>query len=142
MSTSFSEFLSPLIGRCLLGWLFLAEVVHYGGNWKDTVYLMTIAHTPAAAGVLFLALVVVILGSLSLILGFHTRHGAMLLFSVTVIAAVSMHAYWVIHDEILRQSVFQLFVRDIAVAGGLLVLVGAGSGPIAIDNRLAGKKSG
>ncbi len=141
MSTSISEFLSPLIGRWLLAWFFLAEVGKYGGSWKDTIYLMSISHVPAAAGVLFLAMIFMILGSLSLILGFHTRHGAMLLFSVTVVAAVSMHAFWLIDDEIVRQSVFQLFARDIAVAGGLLALVGMGSGPIAID-RVAGKKKG
>ena len=70
-----------------------------------------------------------ILGSLSLLLGLHTRHGAMLLFGVTIVATVLMHAFWQIHDNAAaRQADFDLFSRNVAIAGGLLLLVGMGPG--------------
>jgi len=35
---------------------------------------------------------------------------------------------------------FDFFARNIAIAGGLLLLVGMGPGPIAVDNRMVAKK--
>ncbi|MBU6298783.1 MAG: DoxX family protein [Alphaproteobacteria bacterium] len=138
---SISEFLSPLIGRLVLTWFFLSQVAHYGGDWSGTVSLMTFSGVPAAAFVLLVALMLLILGSLSLLFGFHTRHGAVLLFGVTIVATVLMHNFWQINDNVsARAADFQLFACNVAIAGGLLLLVGMGPGPIALDNRLTGKR--
>jgi putative oxidoreductase len=137
---SFSEYFSPLVGRLVLAWFFLSQVARYGGTWDHTILEMKVAEVPAAPLVLVFVLTLLILGSLSLIFGFHTRHGAMLLFAVTVIAAMLMHAFWRLSDYDGRQAEFDLFALDIAVAGGLLLLVGMGPGPIAIDNRMGGGK--
>jgi len=136
---SASEFLSPVIGRLVIAWFFLAQVSYYGGDWDATVELMTFRNVPAAPFVLLIALLLLVLGSLSLILGFHVRYGAMLLFGVTIITTVLMHDFWRIHgNAIARHADFELFARGIAIAGGLLLLVGIGPGPLAIDN--GGKK--
>jgi putative oxidoreductase len=138
---SVSEYLSPLVGRLVFVWFFLCQLLHYGGNWGATVSLMNFAGVPAAAFLLLVALMLVILGSLSLLLGFHTRHGAVLLFGVTIIATVLMHAFWQINDnQAARQVDFELFARNVAIAGGLLLLVGLGPGPFALDNRQNQKK--
>jgi len=136
---SASEFLSPTIGRLVIAWFFLAQVAFYGGDWDATVSLMTFRGIPAAPFLLLLALLLLVLGSLSLILGFHVRHGAVLLFGITIVATVLMHDFWQIHDNpVARHADFELFARGIAIAGGLLLLVGMGPGPLAIDN--SGKK--
>jgi len=136
---SASEFLSPAIGRFVIAWFFLAQVAFYGGDWNATVELMTFRGIPAAPFMLLVALLLLVMGSISLILGFHTRYGAMLLFAVTVIATTLLHDFWQIHDNpIARHADFDLFARGIAIAGGLLLLVGMGPGPLAIDN--GGKK--
>jgi putative oxidoreductase len=136
---SISEYLSPLVGRLVLAWFFLSQVGRYGGAWDRTIVDLRVADVPAAPLVLVFVLTLLILGSLSLIFGFHTRHGAMLLFAVTVIATMLMHAFWRISDYDARQTEFNFFALDLAVAGGLLLLVGMGPGPIALDNR-GGKK--
>ena len=138
---SISEYLSPLFGRLVLGWFFLSQVAVYGGDWDATVTLMTFSGVPAAPFVLALTLLIVVFGSLSLILGFHTRYGALMLFAVTIIAAVLMHNYWQIRDNpVARQSDFELFACYVAIAGGLLLLVGQGAGPVAVDNVQGGGK--
>jgi putative oxidoreductase len=137
---SLSEYLSPLFGRLIFGWFFLSQVAMYGGDWDSTVTLMTFRGVPAAPFLLALTLLIVVFGSLMLILGFHARYGAMLLFGVTIITAVLMHDYWQIRDNpVARQSDFELFACNIAIAGGLLLLVGQGAGPVAFDNA-QGKK--
>jgi putative oxidoreductase len=124
---SISEYLSPLLGRLVLAWFFLAQVGYYG--------------VPLAPLLLVVTLMLLILGSLSLIFGFHTRHGAMLLFGVVLIATMLMHDFWRIADNAsARQADFDLFARNIAIAGGLLLLVGMGPGPVALDNRMGAPK--
>jgi putative oxidoreductase len=138
---SVSEYLSPLLGRWLLAWFLLAQVVHYGGDWDGTITLMTFQGIPMAPLVLILALTVLILGSLSLIFGFHTRHGAMMLFGATILSTLLMNDFWKIdNNAATRLADFELFARDIAIAGGFLLLVGMGPGPLALDNRMDGKK--
>jgi putative oxidoreductase len=137
---SFSEQISPLIGRWAIAWFFLSAAWDRAVHWDTTIQLMAMQHIPAPPPLLALALIVMTLGGLSLFLGYHTRHGAMVLFGFTVVVTVLMHDYWHIHKAIDRAADYELFVRNVAIAGGLLLLVGMGPGPFAFDNREAAKK--
>jgi len=132
---SFSEFISPLVGRFAFAWFFLSEVYARAGAWEANVSLMAMKQIPAPPLLFALAILVMVLGGLSLILGFHIRPGAMLLFGFTVISSVLMHDYWHIKDAAARAADYEIFARNIAIAGGLLLLIGMGAGPFALDNR-------
>jgi len=132
---SFSEYISPLIGRFALAWFFLSEVYARAGAWEANVSLMALKQIPAPPLLFALAILVMVLGGLSLLLGFHIRHGAMLLFGFTVIASALMHDYWHIKDVAARAADYEIFARNIAIAGGLLMVIGLGAGPFALDNR-------
>lgn len=131
---SFSEHLSPLVGRIVFAWFFLAQVAGYGGDWENTLTLLAFRGVPGGAFLLAVVLLLLTMGALSLIFGFHTRYGALILFVVTIIATVSLHDYWRIENAAERAADFQRFISNVAVAGGLLLLVGMGPGPIAVDN--------
>jgi putative oxidoreductase len=136
---SISELLSPLVGRLVFGWFFLTQVAIYGGDWDGT--LMTFRGIPGAAFLLALILLLLVMGSLSLILGFHARYGALILFIVTILATVSLHDYWrIVDNPSARAADFELFACSAAIAGGLLMLVGLGPGPMAVDNAKSGQK--
>lgn len=135
---SFSETISPLVGRLALAWFFLGEAWSRASAWDANVSLMTFANMPAAPVLLALAVIVMAIGGVSLLLGFHARHGAILLFGFTVVASILMHDYWNLKEAAARADVYELFARDIAIAGGLLLIVGMGAGPLALDNT--GKK--
>lgn len=135
---SFSEYISPLVGRLILAWYFLSQAFHYAGQWDVTIQLMTLKSIPAAPLLLAAALIVMILGGLSLIFGFQTRHGAVLLFGFTIIVSVAMHDFWLIKEPIARADDYQIFIANMAIAGGLLLLVGMGPGPVAIDSIKSG----
>ncbi|HUO88404.1 MAG TPA: hypothetical protein VMU08_04445, partial [Rhizomicrobium sp.] len=59
---SFSEYISPLIGRLVLAWFFLSEAVSYAGQWDATIQLMALKGIPAAPVLFTLALIVIWLG--------------------------------------------------------------------------------
>lgn len=132
---SFSEQISPFIGRWLLAWFFLSEAYGRARDWDATLVLMGMSHISYAPPLLAIALVVMVLGGLSLLLGFQTRYGAMLLFAFTIAVSVTMHAYWTIADPLARAADYDIFARNLAIAGGLLLLVGMGPGRFGIDNR-------
>jgi putative oxidoreductase len=95
---------------------------------------MHMKHISDAGPLLALAIAVMILGGVSLFLGYHTRPGALLLFGFTVVVSVLIHDYWTIANAVDRDADYDLFIRNMAIAGGLLFLVGMGPGPFALDN--------
>jgi putative oxidoreductase len=101
---------------------------------------MAAKHVPIPPLVLLVVLLLIAMGSISLLFGYHTRHAALMLFGMTMVAAVTMHDFWHFPEGHERADQFGMFVRDFAISGGLLLMVGLGPGPFAVDNR--GKAGG
>ncbi len=131
---SHGETIAALLGRLVLGWFFLVEAYSYGTDWDNTVMLLSMKDLPLAQLVLAVSLPMIVLSSLSLILGFHTRVGALTLFLITIAATVTVHDYWVLTAPVARAEDFSIFSRNIAIAAGLLLLIGMGAGKFALDN--------
>jgi len=139
---SFSETISPFLGRCILIWFYMTGAMDILANWHQIAILIEAKHVPLAPLALLVALIVIFMGCLSLLFGYHTRHGALMLFVLTVSAAVVLHDYWDVDDPARRIAEFGIFARDWAIAGGLLLMVGMGPGPFAMDNRGGGGGGG
>jgi len=137
---SFSETISPFFGRCAFVLFFLKSAGDILGNWPQITADMAAKHVPIPPLVLLVVLLVIVMGSISLLFGYHTRHAALMLFGLTMIAAVTMHDFWHFPDGHERADQFGMFVRDFAISGGLLLMVGLGPGPFAVDSR--GKSAG
>jgi putative oxidoreductase len=139
---SFSETISPFFGRCAFVYFYLSSAADIMGNWQGIAADLTARHVPLPPLVLLVGLVLTFLGGISLLFGYHTRHGAVMLFAMTIIAAFGLHDFWHYSDAAARSAQFAIFIRDFAICGGLLLLVGMGPGPFAVDNnpKSGGKK--
>jgi uncharacterized membrane protein YphA (DoxX/SURF4 family) len=137
---SFSETVSPLLGRCALVWFYASGLVNIIQHWSNFAEQLSSRHVPLPPLFLVVGLILVVMGCFSLLFGYHTRHGAVLLFGMTIVAAVTMHDFWHYADAGARAYQFGIFARDFAISGGLLMMVGMGPGPFAVDN--AGKGGG
>lgn len=138
---SFSETISPFFGRCALVWFYLTGAMGILENWQSVTADLTNKHVPLPPLVLLVVLVFIVMGSMSLLFGYQARHGAVLLFGMTIVATVTMHDFWHYTNAADRAYQFGVFSRDFAICGGLLLMVGMGPGPFAIDNSgKAGKK--
>jgi len=123
-----------LIGRVLIALVFLMTVWTGG---PATAYLQTL-HYPAPDFMSVLAHIVEWIVVISLILGVGTRYGALLGLAFVVIAFVTAHRYWEFPQA--AQGLQYVFLsKDLAIAGGLLVMFVSGGGRFSIDNMLAGK---
>jgi putative oxidoreductase len=132
---SFSETISPLLGRCALSWFYGAGAYNIVNNFAQLSHELTAKHVPMPPLLLVLAFVLMVMGTFSLLVGYHTRHGAVLLFGMTIVATVILHDYWHIADAVARKAEFEIFARDVAICGGLLMMIGMGCGPFGWDNR-------
>jgi putative oxidoreductase len=139
---SFSETISPFLGRCMLVWFYGTAGMHIVNDWAQVSGQLDIHHVPVAPAVLLVALVFIFLGCVSMLFGYHARHGAVLLFGLTAVAAFALHPFWEMANSDARTNEFEIFTRDVAICGGLLLMVGMGPGPFAIDNRTAGGGKG
>lgn len=136
---SFSETISPFFGRCALVWFYATAAISIATDWPAAAARLEAHHVPLAPALLLVALVFLVMGCLSLFLGYHTRYGAVLLFGLTVVTAVALHPFWQLAGSA-RTAEFGIFARDVAICGGLLLMVGMGPGPFAIDNRGGGSR--
>jgi putative oxidoreductase len=116
---------AALAGRLLLAALFLHE-----GYAKLTGYAAAIAYTEALGvpgKLLPLAITVEVAGGLLILIGYYTRTAALVLAGFCVVTAVVFHTKFGIRNELLH------FEKDLAIAGGLLVLFARGAGQWALD---------
>jgi len=66
---------------------------------------------------------------LAIIIGFQTRIVALLLVGYSIITAA------IFHNQLGDQMQLIMFLKNVAIAGGLLFLVRNGAGELSIDNR-------
>lgn len=67
------------------------------------------------------------LGAIAIILGWQTRITAFLLASYSLLAAVVFHSNFADQIEMI------MFLKNVSIAGGLLLLVANGAGPLSLD---------
>jgi len=120
---------TELGGRILLGHIFLLA-----GISKITAYDGTMGYMDAMGvpGMLLPAVILLeIAGGLMVIAGFKTRIAAAALAGFSIIAAV------IFHSDLADQMQMILFMKNLSIAGGLLLLVSYGAGSISIDKKLS-----
>jgi len=123
-----------LAGRLLLAALFLPAGIGKLTGFAGTVGYISSVGLPLPTVAAAMALVVEIVGSLALIAGFGTRLAALVLALFTLVASFFFHAYWgVPADQAFVQQL--LFFKNIAVVGGLFVLVAHGAGAWSLDAK-------
>jgi len=126
-----------LIGRILLAWVFLA--VAYGAitNFAGSLGYFTSLKLFSPALFAWVAVVVELLISASLILGIGTRYGAVLAFLFVVIATGLAHRYWEYPAGPQQIGQYNNFLKNIAIMGGAVAIFVTGGGRFSLDRMLA-----
>ena len=92
------------------------------------------AGLPAASLLALGAGLLELVAGIALIVGFKARWAALALGIFTLLASVLFHAYWAAPAE--QAYVQQLmFMKNLAVAGGMFLVAALGAGPFSIDAR-------
>lgn len=131
---SFGENIAPLVGRCLIAAFFILSGVQKLQNWDNAALTMAQHGMTAIQPLLALAIVIEIGAGLGLVLGFRTRLMALILFGFTLAVSFVMHDFWTMGDAEIAHTEMQFFAKNMAIAGGLLMLVGLGAGNWSYDS--------
>ncbi|MDO8825867.1 DoxX family protein [Methylophaga sp.] len=127
--------ISDLAGRIFLSVLFLtAGLSKLGAGYEGTAQYMSAMGISSA--LLPLVIATEILGAIAIIVGFQTRIVAFLLAGFSILSALFFHLDFA--DQM--QSI--LFMKNIAIAGGFLVLVSQGAKRFSIDAAFAARNRG
>jgi putative oxidoreductase len=74
-------------------------------------------------------------GGLSILLGYRARIGAWLIVLFLVGVTPMMHNFWTVTDPMMYQMQMVMFMKNVSMLGGALVVSQLGSGPWSLDSR-------
>lgn len=124
-----------LIGRILLAAMFVLAGFDKIGGFDGTAGYIGSVGLPFPEVLTALTIAVEIGAGLALIVGFQTRIAALMLASFTLAASVLFHNYWAMPaDQAYVQQL--MFMKNISVAGGLLIIVALGGGTLALSRKV------
>jgi len=113
----------PLIARSLIGLIFVLSGLTKLTGFQATQEHMATHGIPIPALFLVGAIVVEIVGGVSVILGLWARVGAAILFLFLIPATL------IFHTDFGQQSQVIMFLKNLAIMGGLLLVAVYGVGP-------------
>jgi len=121
--------LSDLAARVLLSVMFFMAGLSKIGAYAGTQGYMESQGVPGILLPIVIALEVI--APVLLVIGWQTRYAAIALAGFTAAAALMFHLNFA--DQM--QSI--LFMKNIAITGGLLLLATHGAGELSLDSKLA-----
>lgn len=132
----FDKFQNPLalVARVLLAALFVPAGISKIAGFAGTVGYIGSVGLPLPIVGAVLAIVAEAGGGIALLLGFQTRLAALALAVFTLAAGVFFHAFWAATPEAAQMQQI-MFMKNIAIAGGLLMLTAFGPGALSLDAK-------
>ncbi|MFT5300081.1 MAG: putative oxidoreductase [Mariniblastus sp.] len=125
-----------VIGRIMLATIFFMSAI---GNkipkFNDVTGYMASEGVPFPTILLIGAIVFLIVGSISVVVGFKTRIGATLLLTFLVLATYYFHDFWTVEDPVLKQTEMIQFMKNLALMGAMVMIIANGPGPCSVDGR-------
>lgn len=124
----------PMVGRTLLVALFLISGFNKIGGFEGTAGYMASKGIPLAAVALVITIIVEIAGAAMVIVGYKARLAAFALFLWMIPVTLIFHAYWSA-PQAQMQTEFIMFFKNLAMMGGLVLVMAYGSGPKSLDKN-------
>ena len=125
-------YIVEFVGRVLLSILFLVEGLGKISIKDDVIMYMEEFSVP---GILFMpATILEILFPIFLIVGYKTKWAAAVMALFTFTVAI------IFHTDFTEGMQMMFFLKDIAIAGGFMIVVAHGPGKISLDHYFNSKK--
>ena len=120
-----------LLGRILFAAIFVtAGPSHFSAN---TIAYAASKGVPLAAFAVPLSGIIAVAGGLSIVLGYKAKYGAWLIVLFLVPVTVMIHNFWSMTDPNMAQMNQIMFMKNLSMLGGALLIAYFGSGPLSID---------
>jgi len=116
-----------LAGRILLSTIFLMSGLGKLTNFTGTQQYMANYGMPMTKFFLICAIILEIGGGLSILLGYRAKWGALALVIFLIPATL------IFHTRFSDQIQMIMFMKNLAIMGGLVLIATQGAGPLSID---------
>jgi putative oxidoreductase len=125
---------APPVGRTLLSLIFLISGYGKLTGFAGTAGYMASMGLPMAEALLVITIVIEIGAAAMIVLGWKARLGAAALFLWMIPVTLVFHAFWAVPAE--QQQIQQImFMKNLSMMGGLLLVMAFGSGPYSLARR-------
>jgi putative oxidoreductase len=128
-----ARFVVPL-GRLCIVLIFLLSVP--GLFSSKTIAMAASQGVPMASIAVPAAGFLELVGALLVLVGFHARLGAWLLVLFLVPVTLAMHPFWNVTDPGMHEVQQIMFMKNVAILGGALLIAYFGAGPVSVDQRM------
>jgi putative oxidoreductase len=122
-----------VLGRFFFALIFLMSgPLHFS---KQEVAYAAAQGVPLASILVPFSGVLAFAGGLSILLGYRAKLGAWLLVVFLVPVTLMMHKFWAVQDPMMAQIHMGMFMKNVSMLGGALLISQFGAGPFSLDAR-------
>jgi len=128
--SSWTDYL-VLLGRALFVTIFfMSAPLHFTSG---TIAYAANQGVPFAGILVPISGAIALLGALSVLLGYYAKIGAWLLILFLVPVTLTMHNFWAVSDSSMAQIQQIMFLKNLSMLGGALLIAHFGAGPRSLD---------
>jgi putative oxidoreductase len=132
--------LLSVLGRLFLVTIFLSSaLMNKIPQYQTLVGVMETEGVPLPQVSLAIAIVMLLLGGVSVLIGYHARVGAALLAVFLVLASYYFHNFWALPPEQAQEQMIH-FMKNLGLFGAMLFIIANGAGAWSVDASLGAKK--
>src|SRR5260370_6081434 len=125
-----------VLGRLLLCTIFLlAAVGNKIPHFSEVAKVMESVGVPAPQLLLVGAIVFLLVGSLSVIVGYKARVGAALLLTFLVLASYYFRPFWKLEGQAQQEQMIH-FMKNLSMMAAMLCVAADASVPTSLDSQL------
>ena len=125
---------AALAGRQLFSIIF---ILGSASHFSPSGFAYAAQHGVPWPGLLVpLSGIIALVGGLSVLLGYQTRLGAWLLVVFLVPVTLMMHNFWAMPDARTFDIEKAMFLRNVTMLGGALLICYFGGGPLSVDGLI------
>ena len=124
-----SQRFTTFVGRVLLSLIFVLSGAGKLADHAGTVGYITSVHAPMPQLAYWIAVIVEVGFGIALLVGFKAKFAAFGLAGFTLAAAI------LFHNNFADQIQMIMFLKNLTIIGGLLLIVAYGAGGFSVDNR-------
>ena len=129
-----------LVARILLAAIFISAGLSKLGGFDGTVGYIASKGLPLPGLIAVLTIALEVLGGIAIVIGYKARVAGLLLAIFTLLAGFIFHNFWAIPaDQAYIQNI--MFMKNLSMAGGLLLLTVFGAGGYSIDAKAGAKEA-
>jgi len=121
-----------LLGRILFSLIFVMSGPNHFS--KQTIAYAASQGVPLASIAVPLSGAIALAGGLSILLGYRAKIGAWLI-ALFLVGVTPLHNFWAVQDPMMAQMQMVMFMKNISMFGGALLISQFGAGPFSLDAR-------